>query len=208
MNVKWLDFSVMEAIDLARELPLECRDRYLDMRFAGESHNIAAVLATRSFPGVRGTDSEFMKGTHCQDTQYDQMRYEAAQARGVDTNGKRYLSSLARFPNDPEAWVSGLSDVRRVVTERNWNCTGAFEHQGFVFDKTNRPEDTAIAPEIVEQHVQACQRAFDPRERTPELIEDIRNEVTQELSGAVNLTPEPRVSDYDDPFSLPGMEPE
>src|SRR5215831_11419922 len=98
---------------------------------AGESPRLAEVLAMGAFPGIRGTSSTFMRGTHAQDSGYDDYRYRAAAALGVDTNGKHYLSGLARYPNDPEAWVSDLSDVARVVRGRGWNCEGAVDIECF-----------------------------------------------------------------------------
>lgn len=180
---------------------------YIRMRCNGQSHNMAEMLALRKFPGVRGTDSQFMAGTHAQDDMIDQARYDAARRQGVDTNGKRYLSSLARFPNDPEAWVSGLGDVRRVVTDRGWNCHGAIDHTGFEFSEHERPADIPIASSIVAQHVSACLAAYDEGERTPQLIGDIRERVTQELTGQISFT-DLRVDDYEDPFGLPGMQPD
>lgn len=180
---------------------------YWTMRKQGQSHNMAELLALRKFPGVKGTDSQFMAGTHCQDDMIDRTRYEAAQSKGVDTNGKRYLSSLARYPNDPEAWVSGLSDVRRVVTDRGWNCSGAVDYSGFDPSQHERPADTPIARDIVEQHVSACLAAYDEGERSPQLIGDIQERVTQELTGQISFT-DLRVDDYENPFDLPGMQPD
>lgn len=40
-------------------------------------------------------------------------------AQGGSTTGKVYLSSLAEYPGDPRAWVSGKDDVKRVCKERN-----------------------------------------------------------------------------------------
>ncbi len=181
---------------------------YIRMRISGQTHALAEMLALRKFPGVKGTSSVFMQGTHHQDTQYDHMRYIAAQQNGVDTNGKRYLSSLARFPNDPEAWVSGIDDVARVVRDRGWNCSGAVDHTGFDPSKHERPADTAIAPDLVRDHVEDRLSAFDSGEIDTKLRRDVEEYVTQELSGQIDLTPEPKVSAYEDPFSLPGMEPD
>jgi hypothetical protein len=179
--------------------------RYWKMRIAGESHAMAEMLATRSFPGIKGTDSSFMRGTHHQDTQLDRIRYGEAAANGIDTNGKRYLAGLARFPGDPEAWISGQSDVLRICRDRGWNCHGMVDYEAPPVEAT---PDIPIGEDIVDFHVNSCLEAFDERERTPQLIEDIRETVTQELTGEVDLSPDPRVSDYDDPWALPGMQPD
>ncbi len=36
--------------------------RYVEMRLRGESHKMAEVLATRKFPGLKGTDAIFWEG--------------------------------------------------------------------------------------------------------------------------------------------------
>lgn len=180
---------------------------YIRMRINGQSHNMAELLSLRKFPGVRGTDSDFMKGTHDQCDPIDQARYHAAQAQGVDTNGKRYLSSLARYPNDPEAWVSGLGDVTRIVGERGWNCSGAVDHVGYDSSQRAPEPDVPIAPSIVSAHVQDCLSAYDEGERTARLAADIEERVTQELTGQISFT-DLRVDSYEDPFALEGMQPD
>lgn len=169
--------------------------RYHAMREAGESHNMAEMLALRTFPGVRGTDSVFMQGTHCQDDPIDQYRYAVAQASGVDTSGKRYLPSLAAYPNDPQAWVSGLDDVARVCSARGYNCHGALEYSAPAPTEPP-PPDPKIAPDIVKYHMEACLRAFDPSEITPALVDDIRDNVTRELTGEIKLDDTPHVQDW------------
>lgn len=179
---------------------------YLCMRISGESHNMAELLALRKFPGVKGTDSDFMKGAFSGD---DHSKTDAlnahyaslAKQNGTDINGKKYLPSLAAFPGDPEAWVSGLSDVRRVCADRGWNCTGAVEHVGFMPGQHAPVEDTPIGEDIVDEHVSACLRAFPEGEHTPRLVDDIRESVTAELSGAVDLSPELLVGDHN--FEMP-----
>jgi hypothetical protein len=170
---------------------------------------MAEVLAPGAFPAIRGPSSGFMRGTHAQDSGYDRMRYAAAAAAGVDTNGKRYLSGLARYPNDPEAWVSDLSDVGRVVRERGWNCEGALDvtsfPQGVVADMV---PDYDVAPDILEGRVEAELEPYDPPDRTARRAADARDRAAAQLTGRVDLSPKPRVAPYDDPFGRPGMEPE
>jgi hypothetical protein len=169
---------------------------------------MAELLAARSFPGVHSTDRSFMRGTHAQEANHDTYRYAAAAPAGVDTNGRRYISGLARFPNDPEAWVSVLSDVRRIVRDRGWNCEGAVNYRGF--EPADHPQDEGpyvAAPDILDRHVAARLAEYESGDRTEQRIGDLRDTVTQELSGQVDLSP-PRVSDYNDPFALPGMEEE
>lgn len=179
----------------ATEAGLAMFARYLRMRLSGESHNMAEMLALKAFPGVHGLDSTFMVGTHHQDSVLDNYRYHAAQDAGIDTNGKRYLSGMARFPNDPEAWVSGRDDVVRLCESRGWNSHGMVEYEAPSIDRAPEP-DIPIAKDIVDQHVAACLRAFPEGDHTPQLKEDIRESVTQELSGAIEIDDAPHCGDY------------
>lgn len=174
---------------------------YYKMRFLGQSHNMAEMLATRSFPGIRGTDSTFMQGTHMQDGLLDGVRQRMAAQAGVDTNGRRYISGLARFPGDPEAWVSGLSDVKRICTDRGWNCHGAFEHEAPEPLFSPAP-DVPIAEDIVYQHVSNELAAYDPRELTPQLADDTKERLTNLLSGKVDAGQDLKVTDYGYEYSV------
>jgi hypothetical protein len=148
-----------------------------------------------------------MQGTHCQDSAYDQMRYMAAEAAGVDTNGRRYISGLARFPNDPEAWVSDLSDVRRVCEQRGYGCEGAVDVEGYAYDgQYELSREYHAAEDIVEARTADELANYEPGDRTPRRAEEVRDQQEAISSGRVDLTPEPRVSAYEDPFTQPGME--
>lgn len=47
-----------------------------------------------------------------------------AKRAGVDITGKQYFSELAAFPGDPRAWVDNQGDMRRLLEERGWGCSG------------------------------------------------------------------------------------
>jgi len=57
------------------------------------------------------------------------------------------MKSLARYPMDPEAWVDGASDVKRVCEKNNWSCDGAVDVKK-VRDVTP-PAPVDVAPDIV-----------------------------------------------------------
>jgi hypothetical protein len=75
-------------------------------------------------PPASSTDVEFMRGTEngrqFQDNpnQGDYYKRET-EAAGGSARGK-YLSQLARFPGDPEAWVQSRGDVQKVCENRGW----------------------------------------------------------------------------------------
>ncbi len=135
--------------------------RYVQMRQDGQTHNFAEMLATRSFPGVKGTDSVFMEGRKLGGQQFEGLprpmgqRYlDVAAKAGVNVSGKYYSGTLARFPMDPRAWVSGLGDVRRIARERNVGLSGAVEIASPKYaDGYVPPEKYQVAEEIVDRHV-------------------------------------------------------
>lgn len=96
-------------------------------------------------PPMSNTDREFMEG-HCNGNQFektpeigDDYRQRCHEAGGT-THGKKYLSQLARFPGDPEAWVSSRSDAQRVLEARGWGSTGS------VTVKAREPEPVETKP--------------------------------------------------------------
>ena len=166
----------------------EVQARYEEMRRNGESHAMAEMLATRSFPGLR-TDSEFNKG-RCNGNQFEETPwlgdyYRArAEEAGVSVTGKYYQSTLARFPGDPEAWVGGRGDVEKICLQRGWGCEGSVQ-----VDVGERPPipDVPLAEDLIQREVAASlkenpyQRIEDVRERvlsthtrsqTPDVLED------------------------------------
>ena len=149
-----------------KEYPKISRDpfiqaRYEIMRDEGTSHNMAEILAVRKSPNFT-TDDHFNKG-HCNGNQFDGQEKAAAYykrkavAAGVSTTGKVYKSSLARFPGDPQAWVSSRSDVKKILEERNWQSEGTVKNE-FHEDKLseaveNRPKANGVAEDILDDKV-------------------------------------------------------
>lgn len=176
--------------------------RYEDLRLAGESHNMAELLATRSFPGLR-TDSIFNEG-RCNGNQFEQCPDRGeyyrriAEAQGVSTTGKSYLSGLAQYPGDPRAWVSDRGDVLRVARENNLTVSGYVEYAPP--EAEPRPPVT-IAKDIVEREV------ADIVTKYPDLTEDeVREKVIEVRTGAVDHQG-PLVSDHNFEIDdLPGLE--
>jgi hypothetical protein len=102
---------------------------YMESREAGNSHNLAEMFVTGQGPALL-TDAVFLEG-HCNGNQFtgqeraaDKLR-AVAEGHGQSVTGKVYVGGLARFPGDPEAWVSGRSDVERVLRQRGWGSEGA-----------------------------------------------------------------------------------
>jgi hypothetical protein len=154
------------------------------MRLSGESHNIAEVLATRRFSGLR-TDAIFNEGKFSSDKgkvgPHEVWLREQADAAGVSTNGKWYCSGLASFPGDPTAWVGDRSDVLRIAREKNFTVEGYVEHKGHQADPG---DDVKIADELVEAEVR------DILDSCPDAKpDDVREEVYAVRSGSVDYNP-------------------
>jgi hypothetical protein len=131
-------------------------------------------------PPMSLTDREFLEG-HANGSQFDGQEFVGdyykgiAAKAGVDVKGKVYLSGLAAFPGDPEAWVSGRGDLARVAEKRGWGVQGAVD-----VPLTNVAEPTGggVADSIVEDKV------LDIVESSEEPIKDIgelKHEVREKL---------------------------
>lgn len=133
------------------------QNRYVELRMNGQSHNMAEVLATRSFPGTR-TDREFQLG-RCNGNQFEDTPArgnwyrQAAESRGVSTTGKFYHDGLAQYPGDPLAWVSDRSDVLRVARERGLRLSGMVDYEPPDFRGHAPSPDLPIDPGIVAAEV-------------------------------------------------------
>lgn len=135
----------------------QTQSEYERLRASGESHNMAELIASRDFPGMM-TDNVFLEGRHNEfaggpmaeaiGKEYKRV----AEKHGQTTEGKVYMSGLAKFPGDPEAWVAGRSDVRKVLAKRGWSGDGAVKYKPAV--ARDHAPDIGLANDIVEGEVQ------------------------------------------------------
>jgi hypothetical protein len=168
--------------------------RYMAMRLDGESHNMAIVLASRQFPGVK-TDSTFNEG-RCNGNQFESNPARGdyyrriAESAGVNVTGKTYLTSLAEFPGDPEAWISDRHDVLAVAERKGLRVEGAVNYTPP--ERAPLP-DIEIAPDIIDREVDDIMAA-DPGQRRG----DVAERVYELRTGRVDPNPL-RVSDHHEP---------
>lgn len=122
---------------------------YCRMRAMGESRNMAEMVAMQTGPGLN-TDAVFFSGSKPLYDQFESQsnlnRYLKAAKQHGFTPGKHstYISSIARFPGDPEAWVDqtqGRGYIKRLMEKRGWACDGAVNVVG------REPESDPLAPE-------------------------------------------------------------
>jgi hypothetical protein len=159
-------------------------DLYLQCLANGCSERLAEMLASHRFPGTKGTDRAFFQGRPLGVGQFADVPLVArhheriAEDAGVSTVGKAYLGTLARYPGDPEAWVSDLHDVRTKCEERGWGCDGAIKVEAREGEMTSGRY--RVADDIVEAHVDdeiAEDPALAPRR------DEVRAELATKLGG-------------------------
>ncbi len=151
---------------------------YVHVRRNGESHSIAEMLAFQKAPAMQNSDQMFLRGKHQdhgldKNDRFAESYIRRAHAGGVNPHGKVYMSNLAdkRGPGDPEAWVSGVDDVKRVCVERGHGC----EALGIPLQERAPDTGPALADDIVQEamagYTQDPGSPKDPRELREKIIE-------------------------------------
>jgi hypothetical protein len=131
-------------------------------------------------PPKSNTDVEFLAGS--ENGRQFQGRPEqgdfyrrVAEKRGQNVKGKKYLSQLARYPGDPEAWVSSRGDVQKVLEERGWGSDGSVNVKNRPRGEAPKPVD--VAEDILERETtRAALPGMKPKERA-----DLRERVRKRL---------------------------
>lgn len=159
--------------------------KYEEYRNSGVPHGMAQVLATRRFPRIT-TDSTFMKGK-VNGNQFEKTpglgdHYkQIAEKSGVSVTGKVYYPSLASFPGDPAAWISGRGDALALCKERGWSIEGDVTYKAP--ERSNEPTPSVgVADDIVERETQNVM-SQDPGLK----YLDAKEKVTKVLSGEEQL---------------------
>lgn len=159
---------------------------YLKLRRKGFPHVHAKRLAHGKWQGIGlKTDKTFMAGRQQQDEFDGNKRLRAtaeakARAAGVSPTGKFYCAGLAKERSDPEAWITGEADVRRICNERGYGCEGSVNVKQPEFETEDDSGPYRVADDIVNEEID--QRVGDEhitrRER-----DDMFETVQTELSG-------------------------
>ena len=137
----------------------------------------ADMCAHQIAPGSLGSDRAFMEGRY-NNQQLDAMprrqaNYVTKEAKeaGVDISGKYYVGGLAdkRGWKDPEAWVSGVDDIKRVAQKRRLRVQGIYEYD----PGPAEPKRTNLNEKIVQQEVKRLSK------RSKKPIGELREKVIQ-----------------------------
>ncbi len=112
----------------------ELQQRHYELCLAnGCGERLASSLATQRAPYGKCRNNVLRGHSIGEEFEGDdrmQARYRRhAKKAGVSLNGKKFISQLATYPGDPEAWISTAEDVKRICKKRNWTCRGMVEHK-------------------------------------------------------------------------------
>jgi hypothetical protein len=159
----------------------------------GCSHNLAEMLALKTFPGSKGTDRSFMQGRYHKtggaqfEALPESIRQEymrKAERAGVNPTGKWYSGGLARFPADPMAWVDGLSDVKRVAEARGAEVSGAVDIEPPRYRDLAQPRPYQVAPDLVAARVSERLAEGDAAAvQDPERRQGLADSLARQLAG-------------------------
>jgi len=133
--------------------PRDIQAHYTKMIENGQTENFAIMICLQQPPGTSGTDRTFMEGKMAGGWIDELPKFQAkwlikeAKAAGINPAGKFYMSGLAdkRGHTDPEAWVSGVDDVKRVALKRGLSVRGAINIEG---PEVLPPKRVALAKDI------------------------------------------------------------
>lgn len=157
-------------------------EHYRRMIRAGQSERFAAMCATQTPPGTKGSDRAFMEGRYNNEymgamgQRCASRMVREARAAGINTSGKFYMGGLAdkRGHCDPEAWVDSVDDVRRVAKARNLEVHGIID---YVPPEQPPPKRVDIDPNIVRENVDAEMKK-NPGARRKDVVERVKDRIT------------------------------
>lgn len=147
--------------EYVRQLPIVSQDddiqeRYVRCRLDGESHLMAEIFAFRKPPGTNNTDRVFMGGA-LDGSKYNhdaiwlkKAKANYKKATGHDLgSGMTYISRIARFPNDPWAWVNDVGELKKKAEIRGHGI----DDLGLKARISEPPKKVRMAPDILQHHL-------------------------------------------------------
>lgn len=121
---------------------------YFRLRVTGLGDRAAAMYSLQKAARC-DTDDVFFEGSRGLYDQFESQKaldrnLAAAKRHGfVPSKQAVYFPNLARFPGDPEAYVTraqGRSHIKKVLEQRGWSCEGGINVAG------RQPEDDPLDP--------------------------------------------------------------
>lgn len=129
---------------------------YWTMIADGQSPQMAHQLASRRAPTMglvseRQFDSSHRRDMNSMSENLRNRLLTVARSAGIDTHGKYYVSGLGKH-NDPRAWVSSASEVKRVCEERQMTADGpGIRHTAPAIDV--EPNRIPLAEDVVQERM-------------------------------------------------------
>jgi hypothetical protein len=126
---------------------------YVMLRMQGTEHVWASMSACRKCGRQKGSDTAFWE--HARSRMENMSPYmrnlllDKAAKAGISTTGKFHMGGLGP-PDDPKAWVSDTSDIKKVCVERNYSCEGHVNHEGTEVP----PKQIPLADDLIDEMVQ------------------------------------------------------
>lgn len=159
------------------------KEGYDALRSAIEAERLADMLESGQTPHCI-SDQTYMKdhingGQFAKSPHMGNYYRHITEQNGGNTNGKRYISGLARFPGDPEAWVSGRDDIKRVIESRpGWSCEGTVNIDG---KKNSPPPPPAVdvADDLVNKYTEVVASTLPDPERID--LVDLKEQVKERI---------------------------
>jgi hypothetical protein len=159
---------------------------YCHLRSIGNGHNMAEMIAMQRGPGLN-TDTVFFSGSKPLYNQFESMKHlgrylNIAKQHGFTPNkNATYISSLARFPGDPEAFVDqsqGRSYIKKLIEQRGGRLN--MQSMDVVWNEPESdPLDSKNCKPLAEDIVQ--QRARQMIRKEPGLAKMDRRELRQNI---------------------------
>lgn len=127
---------------------------------AADAARLAEMFAHRQPPGTKGTDRAFLEDRHngkqfASDPAAGEKYRQIAKRHGMHSvAGKIYQPGIARFPGDPQAWVSSVSDLVNRCKALGKNCTGIVDYNAPEMPPPpSKPLDDKIAERLMTQTI-------------------------------------------------------
>jgi hypothetical protein len=167
--------------DVASRGP-EAVDHYLRMIKNGQSERFAAMCASQTPPGTRGSDRAFMQGRLNNEymgemgQKWASKLVREARDAGINTSGRFYMGGLAdrRGHRDPEAWVDSVYDIKRVAKSRSLEVHGIIDYVPPEQPPQERVDiDQGILNECVDAEVKK-----NPGSRREDVVEKVKERIT------------------------------
>ena len=171
----------------------QIQNNYEQMLRAGQSPNIAEMLATRTPPIDKG-DRTFLAGLDPIPTHEAARLKRLADRQGVNVNGRVYLRALAnrqavkRYGHDPKAWIGSRADVEAVARERKLYVEGAVnvDYLGVDAPPPEKIPD-ALDMKLIEKETSQHERTSGHKMRGRERL-DYKEKLFNRRKGKMKLT--------------------